>query len=76
MDLGSLMTRRISIGFSWLLSWALLVTLAGGKETWIKADTENFEIYSSASEAKSRALLEDLEQFQTNAEGHEIAAGS
>ncbi|MBP6508628.1 MAG: DUF1570 domain-containing protein, partial [Opitutaceae bacterium] len=64
MDLGSLMTRRISIGFSWLLSWALLVTLAGGKETWIKADTENFEIYSSASEAKSRALLEDLEQFR------------
>ncbi len=53
-----------------------LVLLAGGgaaasaKDTWIRARTENFEMFSSASERRSKELLAELEQFRASVLGY------
>lgn len=47
-----------------LLCLALGVAGARGAGKWITAQTDNFILFSSASEAESRELLEDLERLR------------
>lgn len=54
-----------------LLRFALLWIVGAGSlfaagEKWLHARTEHFQLYSTASEKKSRALLIQLEQFRAN----------
>jgi len=53
------------------LGWFLAVALAlasplGAREQWIYARTDNFELFSTVSEKKSRSLLVELEQFRAS----------
>ncbi|MCB1106188.1 MAG: hypothetical protein KDK74_15785, partial [Cephaloticoccus sp.] len=53
--------RRLGFIF---LCLALGVAGARGAGKWITAQTDNFILFSSASEAESRELLEDLERLR------------
>jgi tetratricopeptide (TPR) repeat protein len=53
------MVRRLM-----LLGLTAIVSLASAKERWLYAKSDNFEMYSSASEKDSRQILDKLEQFR------------
>jgi len=54
----------------WIAAWAAGVTAADAKDTWIRARTENFEMFSAASERRSKDLLAELEQFRASVLGY------
>jgi hypothetical protein len=51
---------------AWLAVLAASAGAAAAKDTWIRARTENFEMFSSASERRSKDLLAELEQFRAS----------
>ncbi len=49
-----------------VIAWWMAASGLNARETWLRARTDHFEVFSAASEKQTRRLIADLEQFRAS----------